>query len=261
MSEAGLMPVTGGALAWLSDGSGEAIVLVHAGIADARMWEPLVPLLDPACRVIRYDMRGFGRSRSEAGSFAPARDLLELLDGLGVDRAMVVGASFGGLVALEFTALAPQRVSTLVLLAPLLPGAEPSEELRASWEAEETALDEGRLDDAVELNLRTWVDRSSNDPEVRALVGDMQANAFRLQLETEIEFEELEPPVGERLGGVGVPVIVAVGERDLFDFQHMAARLAGALPNATLRRMPNAGHLLALERPREIAELVLAALR
>jgi 3-oxoadipate enol-lactonase len=181
------MPVTQGALACLSDGSGDAIVLVHAGIAHARMWEPLVPLLDPA--------------------------------------------------------------------------AEPSEELRESWEAEETALDQGRLDDAVELNLRTWVDRSCNDPEVRALVADMQANAFRLQLETEIEFEELEPPFSERLGEVDAPVIVAVGDRDLFDFQHMAARLAGALPNATLRRMPKAGHLLALERPREIAELALAALR
>lgn len=259
MSESGNTPVAGGALAWRSDGTGPALVLVHAGVADLRMWEPLVPLLSAQRRVVRYDMRGFGQSRSTAGRFSPAADLLGLLDGLGLGAAAVLGASFGGLVALELAAIAPERVSALILLAPLHPGVEPSEELKAFDAAEERALEAGHLEEAVELNLATWVDRSSADPGIRTLVADMQRDAFVLQLETEIDLEEIDPPVVDRLGTIDVPAMIAVGDNDLPDFQLMAAQLAQELPNATLERIADAGHLLALERPRQVAELTLAA--
>src|SRR5688572_26124324 len=97
VSDSGHTQVRNARLAWWSDGDSPAgrdpLVLVHAGVADARMWEPIVPALAAQHRVIRFDMRGFGRSRSAKGGFSPANDLAALLDDLAIERAHVVGAS------------------------------------------------------------------------------------------------------------------------------------------------------------------------
>ena len=94
-------------------GDGPAVLLVHAGVADSRMWAGIVPRLAEAHRVIACDLRGFGRSPLEPGPYSHGSDLLELLDGLGVDRAAVVAASMGGQVALELALRAPERVTAL----------------------------------------------------------------------------------------------------------------------------------------------------
>ena len=255
MSSDEIAELDGARFAWWSDGDGPALVLVHAGVADARMWEPLLPALAASHRVIRYDMRGFGRTRSQRGTFAPARDLAQLLDAVGVAQAHVVGASFGGLVALELAVTEPARVASLVLLAPALPDIEPSPQLLAFAEAEEQAIAVGRIDDAVEINVRTWA--SASTPETRSLVAEMQRTAFELQLREGAEFEDLEPPVSERLSTIGAPTRIAVGDRDVPDFPQNAERLERELPHATLQRIADAGHLLALDQPEAVAQLIL----
>jgi pimeloyl-ACP methyl ester carboxylesterase len=258
VSDSGYTPVGSARLAWWTDGDdtgGDPLVLVHAGVADARMWEPVLPALAAAHRVVRFDMRGFGRSRSARGAFSPARDVAGLLDGLGIARAHVVGASFGGLVALELAASAPARVASLVLLAAALPDIEPSPDLLAFARAEEAAIAVGQLEDAVEVNVRMWAGDST--PAVRELVADMQRVAFELQLREGAESDELDPPVSTRLAAIGVPATVAYGDRDVEDFEQVARRLAAELPDATLHEIPGAGHLLALDQPAAVAQLVL----
>lgn len=255
MSGAGVAHVQGARLAWWHDGDGPPLVLVHAGVADARMWEPLLPALTGSHRVVRYDMRGFGRTRSAPGAFVPARDLSALLDALAITRAHVVGASFGGLVALELAASEPQRVASLVLLAPALPDIEPSPELLAFARAEEQAVSVGRIDDAVEINVRMWA--SASTPEVRALVAEMQRTTFDLQLRERAESAELEPPVTERLSTIRAPTTIAVGDRDVADFRAVAQRLEHELPHARLHAVAGAGHLLALDQPDAVAQLIL----
>ena len=257
MSDSGFADVRNARLAWCSDGQGDGdpLVLVHAGVADARMWEPIVPALAEARRVVRYDMRGFGRSRSARGAYTDAGDLRALLDALAIARAHVVGASFGGLVALELAATQPARVASLVLLASALPDIDPSPALLAFAEAEEAAIAVGQVDQAVEVNVKMWADRST--PEVRALVADMQRIAFELQLREGAESDELDPPVSARLGAIAVPATVAYGDRDVEDFEQIARRLHAGLPDATLHEVTGAGHLLALDRPDEVTQLIL----
>jgi pimeloyl-ACP methyl ester carboxylesterase len=255
MSGGEFAEVDGARLAWWSDGDGPPVVLVHAGVADARMWEPVLPALTPLHRIVRFDMRGFGRTRSTPGTFAPAGDLAGLLDALDIAEAHVVGASFGGLVALELAATQPQRVASLVLLAPALPDIEPSPELLAFAEAEEQAIRVDQIDAAVDINVKMWAADSS--PETRALVADMQRIAFDLQLRERAESDELEPPVSGRLSTIGVPTTIAVGDRDVVDFTQIAERLRRELPAATLHHIADAGHLLALDQPDAVAQLVL----
>lgn len=219
------------------------------------MWEPLLPALTASQQVIRYDMCGFGRTRSTAGTFAPERDLAALLDALGVQRAHVVGASLGGLVALELAATAPQRVASLVLLAPALPDIDPSPQLLAFAQAEEQAIAVGRIDHAVEINVRMWAQNST--PATRRLVAEMQRAAFDLQLREGAESEELEPPVSAQLDTIVAPTTIAIGDRDVADFADVAQRLQRELPHATLQRIGDAGHLLALDQPAAVAQLIL----
>jgi 3-oxoadipate enol-lactonase len=253
----GVATVDGAQLAYRVDGEGPDLVLVHAGVADLRMWDPLVALLADRFRIVRYDMRGFGASTSEPGPFSPSGDLSGLLDELGIERAIVVGASFGGLVALEFAATDPQRVSRLVVLDAPLPGHEWSERFSAFVAAEDAALAAEDLDEAVRLNVDLWA--ADSEPAVRSLVAEMQERAFRIQMAVETEAIELDPPASERLAAVDMPVAVAYGERDVEDFVAMAKRLATELPAATLHPIAGAGHLPALERPDAVAELILGA--
>jgi pimeloyl-ACP methyl ester carboxylesterase len=259
VSDHGYTEIRNARLAWWSDGEsagrGDPLVLVHAGVADARMWEPIVPALAAQHRVIRFDMRGFGRSRSAKGGFSPANDLAALLDDLAIERAHVVGASFGGLVSLEFAAAHPDRVASLVLLAAALPDIDPSPALMAFAEAEEAAIAVGKIEEAVEVNVKMWASHST--PEVQALVADMQRVAFELQLREGAESDEPDPPVSARLGEIAVPATVVHADGDVEDFGEIARRLHAELPDATLHEVADAGHLIALDQPEAVTQLIL----
>jgi 3-oxoadipate enol-lactonase len=251
-------PLTG-PLAYETSGTGgETVILVHAGVADRRMWGPLLAELPPDRRYLRYDMRGFGESALEPGVVSNARDLIGLLDELGAERAAIVGASFGGRVALEVASNWPDRVRGLALLDPALPGREPSPRFQSYDEAEEEALAEGDIDRAVELNVRMWVDGprdpSEVDPAVRALVADMQRRAYELQVGVDAELDSLEIDPAR----ITAPTVIAVGELDVEDFHAIARELAATIPNVVGQTViEGAAHLPALERPAEVARLIL----
>jgi 3-oxoadipate enol-lactonase len=242
-------------------GAGPAVLLVHAGIADSRMWEPLAArLADAGHSTVVCDLRGFGRTPLEAGVVSNAADLVAVLDELEIDRAAVAGASFGGRVALELALQAPERVAALVLLDAALDAFDWSPELEALDEAEEALIDAGDVDGAVALNVRFWVQRPGErdpgdvDPAVCDLVADMQRAAFVAQIGVEAEFEVNDPPMAQRLAEIDAPALVVVGADDVVDFQQLAARLAGELPGAgPVVTIPGAAHLPALERPSEVA--------
>jgi 3-oxoadipate enol-lactonase len=246
------LEVDGAQLAYRVEGHGPALVLVHAGIADMRMWEPLVALLDHRFTVVRYDMRGHGETTYGPGASSDVDDLAALLDALAIESCCLVGASFGGLVALAFAAEHPQRVEWLMVLDAPLPGHDWSERMGEFFAAENAAAEAGRIDDAVKLNVELWV--GSAAPHVRELVAEMQERAFRLQLEAEPESAGLQPD----LSRITMPVTVVMGENDVEDFIAIAHRLADELPFATLECVTRAAHLPALERPDAVAELIVS---
>ena len=248
-------------------GNGPAVALIHAGICDSRMWDPQWETFPREHRVLRNDMRGFGRSPIGPGRFSSARDLIELLERHGFDRASLVGVSMGGRVALEVTVARPELVEALVLVGSGLPGDEVSDELEAAWAEEEAALGRGDLDAAVEVSLRTWVDgprRSARDvdPAVRGRVAEMQRHAYELQkpVQETAEEELLVTDLAERLGEIEAPTLVVVGAEDVPDIHLIADRLAREIPRARRATIPRAAHVPSLERPAEFDELVLGFL-
>jgi len=239
------------------EGSGPTVLLLHAGVADLRMWDAQVAELVPGHRVVRCDLRGFGHTPLETGaSYSDAGDVLALLDELGVERCSVVAASYGGWVALQVATAAPDRVERLVLLDPLAEVAEPDERLRAFWQQEGGLADAGDLDAATDLNVATFLGPDATD-DARELLWKMQRGVLEHQVAAG-EVENAELPVD--LGRLAMPVTVVVGALDLPFFVETARGLVAALPHADLVQLPWAGHLPSLERPLEAAHLVRAAL-
>jgi len=240
------------------------IVLVHAGVADRRMWDPQWPALTADRDVLRLDLRGFGESGElPAGQLSPVGDLLDTLDHAGVDRCHLVGASFGAGVAVEAALARPGLAESLFLTAPggsLI--AEATPQLSEFAAAERGALADDDLEAAIEANLRWWVDgphRAAGTvaAATREQVADMQRLAFELtQTWDEVTEAELDPPALDRLAELTVPTLVLVGALDLDAILDTAARLTAGLPRARQLEWPDVAHLPSLERPDDFLTLL-----
>ncbi|GGQ28439.1 alpha/beta fold hydrolase [Streptomyces roseolilacinus] len=239
-------------------GDGPAVVLLHSSVCDRRMWDPQWPALaDSGHRVVRCDFRGYGESPVADRPYGDAADVADLLDHLGVDRAVLVGASYGGRVALELAATRPDRVTGLALLCPAMPGHEPGAALRSFDEREEELFEAGDIAGAVELNVRTWLGPEADD-EARERVRRMQRHAFEVQAAA----EDFSLP-GEQvdLSRITAPCLVVSGAHDLPDFREIAATVARRVPGARHLELPWAGHLPNLERPAPTTDLLTRFLR
>ena len=255
---------TAGGIAYDDEGSGQPVALVHAGVADRRMWSNLAARLAATRRVIRHDARGVGESLPPTGAWSHHGDLLDLLDALLIERAHVVGTSMGAGIAVEAALARPGAIASLVLAAPggALFGDTPAA-LRPIWAAEIDALDRGDIDAAVDVNVRAWVDGPRRtpdavDPAVRDFVGRMQREAFEIpEWDPDLYPEhELSPPAAIRIAELECPVLVVVGDGDQPVVIETAERIAAAAPRSRLVVWPDVGHMLPLERPDAFAELV-----
>ena len=237
------------------EGTGPAVVLLHAGVADLRMWDAQATVLARTHTVVRCDLRGFGGSAPTPSS-CDAEEVLALLDHREVPDFSLVGASYGGYVALQVASAAPERVRRLVLLCPLAEVVEPDEQLRALWAEEGRLLDAGDLDGATELNVQAWLGPEADD-DARDLVRRMQRDALDQQVAAG-ETDSRELPV--TLEGLTMPTTVVSGALDQPFFVATARELVARLPDATLVELGWAGHLPSLERPEETTRLVVEAL-
>ncbi len=236
-------------------GAGPAVVLIHAGVADSRMWDPQWAAWQTRFALTRLDLRGFGRSGPPLGPFSHAADVLGMLDAAAIERALVVGASFGGLVALDLAAAHPGRVAGLVLADSPLPGTDWSDEMRGFFAAEGQALAAGDLEQATDVNVEFWLPTA---PEaVRATIREQQLRAFELQAGDEADESLLTDDLSGALATLVVPTLVVTGEDDKTDFQEIADHLAATLPDARRAVVAGAGHLPSLERPEGFDAVVL----
>src|SRR5215213_8098735 len=259
----GIAAVNGARIAYDVAGIGPAVLLLHAGIGDRRMWDAQVPAFAEHFTVIRCDARGFGETRKPDSPFSPHADAIALLDHLGISRAHVVGVSMGSQTAIEAAIAAPERVSALVAVAART-GTPVSPALRAGWDRVNELYEAGDIAGAVEYELRMWVDgpdRSPDavDPEMRERVREMNGALF---VRDDVDGEELplDPPAAERLAEISAPTLILYGDKDVIDVRQAAGPLVAAIPGARLAVIPDASHLPQMERPGLFNEIVLGFL-
>lgn len=238
------------------EGPGPAVVLLHSAVCDRRMWDPQMAGLTSRFRVVRPDLRGFGETPLPAEQFGFADDVIALLDRLDIGRVAVVGSSMGGRVALELAAGWPDRVNALVLLCPAFRGVDSTAAADEFEEREETLLEAGDIDGAVELNVATWLGPEASK-ETRKLVALMQRHAFDVQLAAEEgdDVPELDA-VHPDLADIRAPTLIVSGDLDMDHFRNVAEHLRRTIEKSRLVTLTWAGHLPSLERPDDVTDLL-----
>lgn len=258
----GFAEVNGTRLYYEMAGEGDPLVLIHGFSLDRRMWDPQFEVFAQRYRVIRYDLRGFGRAALPDGEpFSHTADLAALLDELGIENAHIVGLSQGGAVAVEFALAYPARVRRLVPVDAYFDGHDFSD----AWEAGIIPVWEAAREGGVPPAKAIWLAHALFQP-------------CREQAETEAQLVQIveeysgwhwvnrhneirpQPPTGQRLEEVRARTLVIVGERDLPDFLAMAQAMAARIPGAQLVTLPGAGHMANMEAPERFNQIVLGFL-
>jgi pimeloyl-ACP methyl ester carboxylesterase len=225
------------------------VVLLHSGVGDSRIWEPVLPRLRERFRVVRYDVRGYGRSAPSTVPYRLLDDLVTVLDHLALDRVCMVGCSMGGGTALEFALAQPARVAGLVLLCPGVPGYPwPEEpEIDAEFAAREEA---GDTEGLVALAAREWA-AAGTDDTVLALLRSGVVGWFN-----EWEYQQKGEPVFDRLGEVAAPTVLMVGDRDRAPHIASNKEVAARIPGCRLVLMPGVDHYPSLRAPGLVADTI-----
>lgn len=265
-------PVYKGSLYYEVAGSGQPLLLIHAGVADCSMWDAQMDLFSRSYRVIRYDTRGFGQSRTETTQFSNRQDIMDLFKHLGVEKAGIIGISRGGQIAIDFTLEHPECVSALVAVAAGISGFEyqGGDDPQARHEFElfnhmDELWEKKAWDELTDLQVRVWADGPSQ-PEGRAPVAirDYMRKIVRASFDRQDGQATplpLEPPAIKRLSEIHQPSLILVGEYDSTGELAAADELECQIPLSRKVGIPGAAHMIPMERPELFNEVVLGFLK
>jgi 3-oxoadipate enol-lactonase len=257
----GYAEVNGARLYYELAGSGAPLVFIHGFGLDRRMWDAQFSFFARRRQVLRYDLRGFGRSAlpQPGAAYRHVDDLAALLDHLQIDQAALAGLSLGGLIALNAALEYPDRVSTLVLVDAIASGRAMS----AAWDDEYRRIRREARAQGAAAGKQAWLSFSlfaptRAHPEAGPLLARLIGDWSGWQL-TQRDPENSNIVAMGRLAEVRAPTLVVVGERDQPDFQAIADELLG-IPLARKVVVPGAGHLVPMEAPGEFNVLLEAFL-
>jgi 3-oxoadipate enol-lactonase len=232
-------------------GKGTPLVLLHGYPLDHHLWDEVVPLLQDQFDVILPDMRGFGGS-STVDSFYTmediASDIAGLLDFLGIPKAVIVGHSMGGYVALAFARLYPERVTGLGLVSSQVLADTPAKrEDRFKTAAEVADKGIATVVEAMtpkftsDAHLQEFARNSMEQQQPAAYIGALKAMGERVD----------STPFLSRMD---YPVVIVHGDADNLIPIDRAREVKAALPNAYLVEISGAGHMPMMEAPEKTAE-------
>lgn len=245
------------------------MILLHANVADRRAWHGVLDALEgDDLDLIAYDRRGFGESPVGDEPFTDLDDLLAVLDAAGVERAVVVGNSHGGSIALDVASRAPERVAGVLHLAGGASGMtdegedEPyalDPDTERAWGALQQAEAAHDVDEQVRLLLHVWLDGPAQQEgrvqgPARELVADMNRRIIawaRPDDEGDVGLD-----VWHHLDAIRTPVTVAWGSYDVPADLPFFERIAARIPGARRVVIDGVAHLPGVERPDVVADLV-----
>lgn len=259
--QSGFAAVNGTRLYYEVAGSGDALVFIHGFGADNRTWDDAFGAFAAQYQVVRYDMRGFGRSAVPTGDhYAHTGDLKALLDSLGIARAYIIGQSMGGSVAIDFALAYPQAAYSLVLVDSGLEGYEFAE-WEGTWGAVFGIAATGDFPAALAfmIGLPAFQTLRAN-PALESRLMQIWSDYSGWHFANRDPVQTADPPAIHRLEQIHVPTLVIVGEHDFADYHAIADTLQQRIPHAQKVVLPGVGHVSMMEAPGPFNEVVSAFL-
>jgi pimeloyl-ACP methyl ester carboxylesterase len=242
-----------GARLWVDEaGSGPAVLLLHGGLGDSGLWEPVAPLLAERFRTITTDLRFFGRSTGPAAPWSWEADVIGILDGLGIERAALVGLSLGGKLALDVALAHPERLWALVHVAGGVGGHDNgayTEEHEARYEAAEAERD---LNAMMDIDFEVWAPLGADERMAELWYATPDATGLPAGI------GPLPPATvaRERLGELAVPTLVVTVSQDPPGHQEAGVLLAREAPNARHVEL-DSDHYVTLREPELVARTLI----
>ncbi|MED1785757.1 alpha/beta fold hydrolase [Brevibacillus fortis] len=259
--QTGFLEANGARFYYEVTGEGEPLLLIHGFNLDTRLWDAQMEEFAKSYKVVRFDIRGFGKTLATETPFTVYDDVKAVLQGIGIDKAHVVGLSFGGMVAQEFALAYPQMVSSLILVSAGLFDHPRSEQRLHDVERFNQVCQTGTTAEALEMTGQMWFDGpeqpvNEQAAKARELFLQMTEHAFSLP-EFGAGFTALSPSPRERLEEIKAPTLVIAGERDYIEFLQIADELAGRIAGAQKVILPDSAHIPPMDQPEVFNKLVL----
>ena len=255
-TQSGFAEVEGGKLYYEVAGSGHALVLIHGGQMDSRMWDEQFALFSKSYRVIRYDFRGFGKSPAATRPFAGEDELAQLLKVLGVQKTYIVGLSLGGRVAIDFALAHPDMADAIVAVAPGLSGFHFSDDPNGidSWRAAQA----GDWEKVTDYWLKNpYMVPAMENPKIAPRLHQLALENAHENLDNGALEKVLYPPAIERLPQIKVPTLVIVGNRDVADIHEICGLVYARIPGVKEVVIQGSGHIVNMEQPEQFNSAVL----
>ena len=255
----GFAPIDGAQIYYETAGSGSPVVFVHGFTLDTRMWDDQFAAFAEHHQVIRYDVRGFGRSSVPGtASYSSVDDLKGLLDYLGLTSAALIGLSMGGGIVTSFAVKYPAATRALVSVDSSLWGYRFSEEFDSRFDAIAALARQSGVAAAKALWLGDALFAPAvENPAVEAKLGEIVGTYSGWHWLNDDPERGMSPSTIERLGVISAPTLIILGERDLADFHRIADLLTERIPGARQITLPRVGHMANMEAPEAFNEAVL----
>ena len=252
--------INGATLHYQEQGQGHAIILLHAGIADSRMWQSQIDMLAQKYRVIAPDARGYGESPAPTENYVLHRDVHALTNYLEIKKCILMGASMGGGTAIDFTLAYPDMVEKLILVGSAISGYDFSdEETIEGWKSMYAPWEASDFDAVADIEIDMWVvGRKRKLEAVDAKVIQSVREMLLKSYETPDHDFEQEPDVLaiDRLDQIQVSTLVIIGNHDTPDIQTMSEILENDIPKTKLVKMRGVAHLPNMEKPSEFNKII-----
>jgi 3-oxoadipate enol-lactonase len=241
-------------------GDGPPVLLLHAGVADRRMWAEVAGGLNASgYRVIAPDLAGFGETQLPSGPFSHTDLVHELQVELGAVPAVVVGNSFGSLVALDLAMHHPDAVSSLVLISTPSETREPSEALRAFWQEEERLLEAGDVEGATDLNVAMCCPTVVNRTPIWSVTCSAARSNCRRRANPSSLLRSRKGPTPQWRGPARSAPAPSSSRATAISTtsQQSVTNLRPRFPPLGASAIATGGHLLPLEQPATVVRLIL----
>lgn len=245
-------------------GQGVPFVMIHAGVADSRQWNNEFEFFARNYQVVRYDMRGYGKSEPVDGEFNHMDDLIAVLNALEIrEPVILMGCSMGGGLAMDFALTHPSRVKALILVGSGPRGLELDVPSPAKFADAEKAFEAGDLDLVAEIETQIWFDGTGRTPEqvnqgMRKLLYEMNRQALAHEAkQLGQRLPNAETPAFDRLGELKIPVLIIVGAHDTPYILAAADYMAERIPSAQKVTIEDAAHLPNMDHPEKFQAIVM----